>query len=308
MGAPELADPLTPDPPLGDPSGFTCPECHGALWELDDGTLPRFRCRVGHGFSADNLLVHQRGDVEAALWTAYRALEERAALCRGLAERARCRSAAITAEHFRVEADEMACRRSAPEPAKGPGRRLRRRCGRIGLRRRNTTGGGAAKSVTRANDQDDYDEPKGDGPAEETTLTSADRDDFERLLEYLKRSRGFDFTGYKRASLVRRFGKRMEARRRRHATPSTSTSSRSHPDEFTALFNTILINVTGFFRDPAAWELLCDAMCSRACWPRKGPPEPIRVWSAGCATGEEAYTLAIAAGRAARGRRGAPSG
>jgi two-component system chemotaxis response regulator CheB len=63
---------------------------------------------VGHGFSADALLLTQRSDVEAALWTAYRALEERAALCRRLADRARLRHADITAQHFRADAAEVA--------------------------------------------------------------------------------------------------------------------------------------------------------------------------------------------------------
>jgi two-component system chemotaxis response regulator CheB len=102
------ASPAPADPPLGLPSGFTCPECHGGLWEIDDGSFPRYRCRVGHGFSADSLLVTQRDDVEAALWTAYRALEERAALCRRLSERAKERQAEITAEHFRADAAEVA--------------------------------------------------------------------------------------------------------------------------------------------------------------------------------------------------------
>jgi two-component system chemotaxis response regulator CheB len=105
---PDLAWPAPADPPLGSASGFTCPECHGALWEIDDAVLPRYRCRVGHGFSADSLVVSQRTDVEAALWTAYRALEERAALCRRLADRARGRQAHITAEHFGADAAEVA--------------------------------------------------------------------------------------------------------------------------------------------------------------------------------------------------------
>ena len=65
-----------------------------------------------------------------------------------------------------------------------------------------------------------------------------------------------------------------------------------HPDEFTALFNTILINVTGFFRDPEAWEYL-RAEVLPPTGRSKPPDEPIRVWSAGCASGEEAYTLAM---------------
>ena len=105
---PDLEGPALTDPPLGSPSGFTCPECHGGLWEIEDEGFPRYRCRVGHGFSADSLLVTQRTDVEAALWIAYRALEERAALCRRLADRAKDRNAHITAEHFRAEAADVA--------------------------------------------------------------------------------------------------------------------------------------------------------------------------------------------------------
>jgi two-component system CheB/CheR fusion protein len=75
------------------------------------------------------------------------------------------------------------------------------------------------------------------------------------LLEYLKRNRGFDFTGYKRSTLQRRITKRME---------EVGVDSYDgyldylevQPDEFPELFNTILINVTAFFRDPPAWEYL----------------------------------------------------
>jgi two-component system, chemotaxis family, protein-glutamate methylesterase/glutaminase len=103
----DLAGSAVIEPPVGVPSGFTCPECHGGLWEIHDEGFPRYRCRVGHGFSAESLLVTQRADVEAALWTAYRALEERGALLRRLAERAHARHAEITAEHFRVEAGDI---------------------------------------------------------------------------------------------------------------------------------------------------------------------------------------------------------
>ena len=104
----ELGESPPTEPPLGNPSGFTCPECHGGLWEIDDGGFPRYRCRVGHAFSADSLLVTQRSDLEAALWIAYRALEERAALCRRLADRAKTRHAEITSQHFRADAAEVA--------------------------------------------------------------------------------------------------------------------------------------------------------------------------------------------------------
>jgi two-component system CheB/CheR fusion protein len=115
--------------------------------------------------------------------------------------------------------------------------------------------------------------------------------DFEELLQYLKRSRGFDFTGYKRSSLLRRVGKRMDEAGVANASDYIDYLE-VHPDEFTTLFNTILINVTSFFRDPSAWEAL-----NRKILPQiiqsKGPGEPIRAWAAGCATGEEAFTLAL---------------
>ncbi len=92
------------DPPLGRPSGYTCPECHGELWELQDGGLVRFRCRVGHAFSSESLVSVQSRDVEQALWTAFRALEERAALCRKLAGRATERQHRHSARHFERQA------------------------------------------------------------------------------------------------------------------------------------------------------------------------------------------------------------
>ncbi|MEU4692733.1 CheR family methyltransferase [Actinoplanes sp. NPDC023714] len=115
---------------------------------------------------------------------------------------------------------------------------------------------------------------------------------FEALLGYLKESRGFDFTGYKRSSLMRRVNRRMS---------QVETSDyqeyldylQVHPDEFTALFNTILINVTAFFRDADAWEYLrTDVLEPMVA--AKPADSMIRIWSAGCASGEEAYTLAMA--------------
>jgi two-component system CheB/CheR fusion protein len=65
-----------------------------------------------------------------------------------------------------------------------------------------------------------------------------------------------------------------------------------HPDEFTHLFDTILINVTSFFRDTAAWDYIGAEIVPRIVESRE-PSDPIRIWSTGCSTGEEAYTLAI---------------
>src|SRR2546421_2540184 len=116
-------------------------------------------------------------------------------------------------------------------------------------------------------------------------------DQFEALLEYLRRSRGFDFTGYKRPSLQRRIDKRMSSVGSDNYV-AYQDYLEVHPEEFTQLFNTILINVTGFFRDPATWDYVAGTIIPRIL-ERKDSEAPIRVWSAGCATGEEAYTAAI---------------
>ncbi len=114
---------------------------------------------------------------------------------------------------------------------------------------------------------------------------------FEALLRYLRDSRGFDFTGYKRTSLMRRVRHRMD-RAGYSSFEDYLDFLQASSDEFAALFNTILINVTAFFRDPDAWEYISSEVIPRMLAER-GPSDPIRVWSAGCASGEEAYTLAI---------------
>lgn len=70
------------------PSIYSCPECHGTLWEVADGDLMRYRCRVGHAYSAEALLSDQEDMVEAAIWAALRGLEERLQLTRRLRLRA----------------------------------------------------------------------------------------------------------------------------------------------------------------------------------------------------------------------------
>jgi len=114
---------------------------------------------------------------------------------------------------------------------------------------------------------------------------------FDALLAYLKTSRGFDFTAYKRSSLMRRLLVRMQT----IGAPSFAAYLdflQVDPEELTRLFNTILINVTSFFRDPANWEYLRDQVVPQLVGPPKSA-DPIRVWSAGCASGEEAYSIAM---------------
>lgn len=115
--------------------------------------------------------------------------------------------------------------------------------------------------------------------------------EFEDLLQMLKDTRGFDFSGYKRPTLIRRFRKRMDACAL-ETFGEYSDYLELEPDEFAKLFDSLLINVTAFFRDPAAWDTLSEEVIPELL-AAKGATRPIRVWSAGCATGEEAYTLAM---------------
>src|ERR1041385_9190367 len=115
--------------------------------------------------------------------------------------------------------------------------------------------------------------------------------DMEGLLEYLRDGCGLDFTGYKRASLARRIVKRMRAVSVAGYRDYTHYLQ-SHPAEVRVLYNTILINVTSFFRDENAWDFLRTKVIPDLL-ARRGPSMPLRIWSAGCASGEEAYSLAM---------------
>jgi two-component system chemotaxis response regulator CheB len=94
------------DPRAGVPSGFTCPSCGGALWQTDEAGLPRFRCQTGHGFALESLLATQTESVEGALWSALRALEERAAMARQMAARFQRRSHRVTSARWERRADQ----------------------------------------------------------------------------------------------------------------------------------------------------------------------------------------------------------
>lgn len=114
---------------------------------------------------------------------------------------------------------------------------------------------------------------------------------FEALLYYLRQTRGFDFTGYKRPSLMHRVQHRMQM------LPITTYSDyidylEKHQEEFTYLAQTIEINLTKFFRDASAWDYIATQVIPQIL-ASQPLDRPIRVWSAGCASGEETYTLAI---------------
>jgi two-component system, chemotaxis family, CheB/CheR fusion protein len=111
---------------------------------------------------------------------------------------------------------------------------------------------------------------------------------FEALIEYVKDARAFDFSGYKRPSLRRRFEKRLQAVGA-ESFEDYADYLEANPDEFFELFDTLLINVTSFFRDAPSWEFLASDVI-----PRVAAHEgTIRVWTPGCASGEEPYTVAM---------------
>lgn len=116
---------------------------------------------------------------------------------------------------------------------------------------------------------------------------STDGAGLERLLRYMREARLFDFTGYKRGTLARRIERRMQAV---NVTGYDEYIDylEVHPDQFETLFNTILINVSSFFRDEEAWRALADTVLPDIIARRAG--SPIRIWSAGCASGQEAYS------------------
>lgn len=86
--SPPAPKPVEDERVIGTPSVFTCPDCSGTLWIVDDKGMLRFRCRVGHAYSTKTMLDAQGASLEAALWVAVRALEERRDLLRRVAESA----------------------------------------------------------------------------------------------------------------------------------------------------------------------------------------------------------------------------
>ncbi|MDX1663015.1 MAG: chemotaxis protein CheB [Candidatus Promineifilaceae bacterium] len=128
-------------------------------------------------------------------------------------------------------------------------------------------------------------------PWDPEALTDSEVESLYRILSQVQVETGHDFSQYKRSTLLRRIHRRMQLHGYVSLEPYLGYL-RHHADEARALFNDLLIGVTNFFRDKVAWEELAEQVIP-ALFEGKGQGDSVRVWSIGCSTGEEAYSLAI---------------
>lgn len=114
----------------------------------------------------------------------------------------------------------------------------------------------------------------------------------ERFLGKIYQNHGVDFRSYKRPTIMRRLGRRMAATDC-GSIEEYSSYLENHPEEYRKLINAFLINVTEFFRDPELFEYLREKVLPEIIEEAREKDNQLRIWSAGCSTGEEAYSLAI---------------
>ena len=254
------------DPPgsaTGEGTRYTCPDCGGVLFERREGLLERFECSVGHVFSIESLSSAQADALENALWAAVRSLEDRAALLRRLAVGGR--DGRRVALGGRVRATRPTTRSSArarsARPSRAPPTTARSRLSRERAGRAPSLGGrvrDAARRPARA--------PQAHARLRLHAATSA------------RASSAGSASGWTRSRSATTASTSTTSRSTRTSSPRSSTRSSSTSRGSSAT------------RRPGT-------TCADDVVPRlleaAAPTTPIRVWCAGCASGEEAYTLAM---------------
>ncbi|MEG5045524.1 chemotaxis protein CheB [Microcoleus sp. B4-C1] len=133
-----------------------------------------------------------------------------------------------------------------------------------------------------------------EGPATESTSSEdaiENKDAIATIYSLLRAATGVDFTNYKQTTLKRRIHRRMLLYKLERIE-NYAEYLQNTPTEVTALYHDVLIHVTSFFRDPETFDALSSNVFP-AIVQDKSPKKPIRIWIAGCSTGEEAYSIAI---------------
>ena len=128
-----------------------------------------------------------------------------------------------------------------------------------------------------------------------------DREELNMLLARLHERSGIDFSSYKPATILRRLKGRMTAT----SSPTVAAYAahlETEPEEYARLVSSLLIKVTEFFRDPKVWDYLREKILPELIDESRTAGRELRIWSAGCATGEEAYSLAISVAEALEGQ------
>jgi chemotaxis methyl-accepting protein methylase len=128
----------------------------------------------------------------------------------------------------------------------------------------------------------------------EEQVTTASPGDATRLIEQIERERGIDLSQFRLSYVERRLGTRLRALNMATYRQYGAYLD-EHPEEFARLLNSLTVNVTDFFRDPPVWKIIRGEVIpaivkAKAATGQRG----IRAWSAGCATGEEPYSLVMA--------------
>lgn len=129
-------------------------------------------------------------------------------------------------------------------------------------------------------------------PPSNNENSKAEEQVFNEILGVLRTSRGVDFQHYKSSTLKRRIIRRM-ALSKTDRPSDYLQKLKENKNERDALYNDMLISVTSFFRDPETFNIICSEVFPELIRRKIETREPLRIWIAGCATGEEAYSMAI---------------